>query len=93
MNLIHHRAERSSSAPLLTACALGFAITLMAYFPGLMSPDSEDQLMQATSFVFRDWHPPIMALLWSPILKLHDGPIGILMLFSALYWVAFACMA
>ncbi len=93
MNLIHHRAERSSSALLLTACALGFAITLMAYFPGLMSPDSEDQLMQATSFVFRDWHPPIMALLWSPILKLHDGPIGILMLFSALYWVAFACMA
>ncbi|MCC4591422.1 hypothetical protein [Xanthomonas sacchari] len=93
MNPIHHRAQRSSSAQLLIVCALGFAFTLMAYFPGLMSPDSEDQLMQATSFVFRDWHPPIMALLWSPILKLHDGPIGILILFSALYWVAFACMS
>ncbi|MBN6110006.1 hypothetical protein [Xanthomonas bonasiae] len=78
---------------LLIACALGLAITLAAYFPGLMSPDSEDQFMQATSFVFRDWHPPIMAMLWNPLLKLHDGPIGMLLLFCTLYWGAFACMA
>jgi hypothetical protein len=74
-------------------CILGFTITVASNFPGLMTPDSDFQLLQATSFSFTDWHPPIMSIIWSVLLQVADGPIGMLLLFCTLYWLSFALMA
>ncbi|AZP13280.1 hypothetical protein [Undibacterium parvum] len=74
-------------------CMLGFAITSASNYPGLMTPDSDFQFLQASSLSFSDWHPPIMALVWSALLNIVDGPLGMLFLFGALYWGSFALIA
>jgi hypothetical protein len=58
-----------------------------------MTPDSDFQFLQASSLSFTDWHPPVMALVWSALLNIVDGPVGMLFLFGALYWGSFALIA
>jgi len=52
-----------------------------------MSWDSVVQLRQARSGAFTDDHPPILALIWRPLDRLWPGPIGMLVLFDALFWL------
>lgn len=40
-----------------------------AFFPGVYSGDSADQLQQALSRNFTDWHPPVMAWVWSNLIS------------------------
>jgi len=77
---------------LAVVCLAGLGLTSAAYYPGLMTQDSDYQLLQAQSFVFGDWHPPVMALVWRLLLGLHDGPVGMLALFLVGYWGSFWVM-
>jgi hypothetical protein len=43
--------------------AVFWAISLMAFWPGIMSPDSIDQFTQAFRAQFYDWHPAIHTML------------------------------
>ncbi|CAB3889258.1 hypothetical protein [Achromobacter deleyi] len=40
-------------------------LTIAAFFPGVYTNDSADQLKQALTGTYHDWHPPIMSWLWS----------------------------
>lgn len=71
----------------------GASLCIYFYFPGLMTPDPESQLLQARNFKFGDWHPIIMALIWRPLDMVAPGPIGMLLLFVAMYWSAFYLLA
>lgn len=53
------------------------------FYPGLMSPDSLDQYGQAQNGVFVDWHPPIMSIILSGLMKL-GGDIGLMILIQCL---------
>ena len=55
---------------------LGFATSLLAFYPGVMTYDSESQFFQARHFEFGDWHPPIMALIWSGIHAIVPDLVG-----------------
>lgn len=69
---------------------LGFVI---ARFPGEMNPDSQSQLEQALSGDYHDWHPPVMARLWSLFLSLSDG-VWTMFVFQILCWgLAFVLLA
>jgi hypothetical protein len=68
---------------------LGFFVVYYAYFPGFMDADAVNQFHQASTFYFDDWHPPIMALIWSGINKILPGPAGFFLLEISLYWIAF----
>lgn len=66
--------------------------TLSVYFPGVYTNDSSSQLKQAITGVYFDWHPPIMAWIWSILIK-FTGYIESLMIFNlaflfvgAIYW-------
>lgn len=67
----------------------GFALNLVGYYPGFISPDSLDQYQQAFTHQYSDWHPPIMAGFWSLLIRLHPG--GQLMFFIQLlaFWISF----
>jgi hypothetical protein len=59
----------------------GWSLALVYAFPGLMSPDSGFQLMQARGAdLIGDWHPPIMALIWRTLDRIIAGPFGMLLL-------------
>ena len=78
-------------AVFLAAVGCGFA--LHASYPGYLNYDSTDQLGQALTGRFHDWHPPFMALLWSLLLKAFPGPLGMIVFDNLLIWGALAVLA
>jgi hypothetical protein len=86
------RTPRSWVTPIAVAaalCALQAAVT----FPGELTSDSREQLQQAITHSFTDWHPPVMALVWSWLLRLHGGPGSLLLLHQFLRWLGFGLIA
>ena len=67
---------------------LGFIVVRWVYQPGFMSWDSVVQLRQAREGAFTDDHPPILALIWRVLDRHWAGPIGMLVLVDALFWLA-----
>jgi hypothetical protein len=59
---------------------LAFAVVAVATAPGIYSPDSLDQLLQAKRGVYSDGHPPLMAGLWSVLLRVSGTAV-------TLYWL------
>jgi hypothetical protein len=73
--------------------AVLFAANVALHFPGVLNNDSIGQYKQAVSGRYGDWHPPVMAWLWSQLLHVADGPGPLLVLHLALYWLGFGLVA
>jgi hypothetical protein len=69
------------------ACLAGFCLSVAANYPGFVSYDSLEQVLDARGGVYSDWHPPVMALFWHLAMKLLPGPVGMLVLGAALLWL------
>jgi hypothetical protein len=71
------------------ASALFFSIyiTLAAFFPGVYTSDSTDQLKQAITGSYHDWQPPAMAWFWSVLIRV-TGQVESLMIFHLLILAA-----
>jgi hypothetical protein len=54
-------------------------------FPGYMSSDSVDQLLQARGAPVHDWYPPVMAMIWRLTDHVISGPFPMLVLQSAAF--------
>lgn len=70
-----------------------FTFNAYIFYPGFMSYDSLQQLSQAKGInAYSNWHPPIMAFLWSIGITV-TGKVGLLLLFQLLLlWSAlFIC--
>ena len=70
-----------------------FACNLALQFPGLMTNDSVNQYAEAVSGSYTDWHPPVMAWLFSVLLRLHDGPAPLFVLHLVGYWAGWWLLA
>ncbi|NPC57289.1 glycosyltransferase family protein [Caenimonas soli] len=70
-----------------------FAANVVLHFPGTMTNDSINQYAEAISGRYTDWHPPVMAWLWSLLRLVGDGPAPFLLLHLALYWAGFGLIA
>ena len=71
----------------LRVCALGgFFVTVLIHYPGFMSTDSVNQLMQSRSGILSDWHPPLMSLIWGGVDAIISGPFGMMMIQVGLLW-------
>jgi hypothetical protein len=73
--------------------ALLFAANLFVGFPGVANDDSDSQYAQAVDRHFNDWHPPIMAWLWSVFRLLADGNGPMFCFHVACYWLGFGLIA
>jgi hypothetical protein len=86
-------ALTQSHALLIAVSVLLFLVNLLGRFPGEPGPDEIDQYHQAVAYRFDDWHPPIMAWLWSYLRLLADG-FGPMFTFQiVLYWFGFGIIA
>jgi hypothetical protein len=75
---------------LIAVAALGLLLTLALHWPGALNNDSSDQLQQALTGQYTDWHPPLMAALW----KLIGGtPQAMLALQAGTYWTGFLLLS
>jgi hypothetical protein len=73
--------------------ALMAGANLAIWFPGESGPDSESQFAQAVAGQLDDWHPPIMAWLWSIFRLLADGAAPMFCFQVVLYWLGFGLIA
>jgi hypothetical protein len=67
---------------------VGFVATLATFYPGFMSSDALDQFAQGMAGRYSDWHPPIMAALWSLYDRVWIGPQPMLLFQLVFYWLA-----
>ena len=65
---------------------VGFLLCALAFYPGIMTPDTLDQLAQANAQAFNDWHPPMMAWLWSGLNRVFPAASGFLFFDLFLLW-------
>jgi hypothetical protein len=68
-------------------------VNLAIGFPGEAGPDSQSQYEQAVTGQFDDWHPPIMAWLWSIFRLVADGYGPMFCFQVACYWLGFGLIA
>lgn len=85
------RGQRQLIAATLV-CALGFCISLAINYPGFLTYDSVEQLLDARTGAYTDWHPPLMAAIWGVLDRIVPGSLGMLVLQSALVWVGTALL-
>ncbi|MBL0422944.1 hypothetical protein JI739_21590 [Ramlibacter sp. AW1] len=92
----HWSARRplASGRLLLPLFVLGlFAFNLLLHYPGQMNNDSIGQMEQAATGRYTDWHPPVMAWLWSLLLPIAKGPAPMLVLHLLVYWAGVGLLA
>lgn len=65
-----------------------FIVSCLIFYPGTMSTDSITQFNQAVTGSYTDWHPPLMAFLWSKVLLLGAHSAPFLFLQIACFWGA-----
>jgi len=67
---------------------MGWALSIAAFYPGFMSPDSLNQYSQALNKSYNDHHPVVMAVLWSELNEFVSGPFPMLIFQVTMYWLA-----
>jgi hypothetical protein len=73
-------------------CVVGFGLTLVAFYPGLMSPDSIASLNEGRSGIIYDQNSPIMSYVWGRLDNLIPGP-GLMLIFQlGIFWSAVATL-
>ena len=87
------RAARRDCGSYIAVCFLGFGLCVVAYYPGLLSPDFISMQSEARDLSFTDWHSTMMPLLWAALYRLFPGPQGMLALLLAFYWGAVFLLA
>jgi len=70
--------------------ALGFALTLFVFWPGVMTYDALYVYKAIAEGQVGDWQSPVMTALWALIDPIAPGPGSLFLLTAALYWSGFA---
>jgi hypothetical protein len=83
----------TSFVPIAIIATLLCVANLVGWFPGEPTDDSNSQYAQAVARHFNDWHPPIMAWLWSGFRLLADGDGPMFSFHITCYWLSFGLIA
>jgi hypothetical protein len=92
-------SERVLSQPrFLMACvavllAIGFGLTLLIFYPGVMTFDSKYLHEYAMKGTMGDWQSPVMVWLWALIDPVAPGAGSMFLLIAATYWLGFALLS
>jgi hypothetical protein len=70
-----------------------FSVNLLIGYPGAVSYDGRLQYAQAVTGQFSDWHPPIMARVWSILRLVADGSGPLFAVHVFCYWLGFGLIA
>jgi len=78
--------------PLIVAAILLFC-SLLLFWPGIASYDTVVQYQQLISESYDDWHPPVMARLWSVLPFARQGTAPMFLLQMSGYWIGLGLLA
>ena len=73
--------------------AVGFGLTLLVFYPGVMTYDAKFVYEDIAKGVLGDWQSPVMTVLWSLIDPIAPGSASMFLLIVIFYWLAFGLLA
>lgn len=80
---IAHRIDRAATPRAILL--LGWIGSVLYGYPGFMTTEAADQLVDSRVGVFTDWHSPVMTELWRVLDVLVSGPAPMFVLQGALF--------
>ncbi|HKS84791.1 MAG TPA: hypothetical protein VJR71_04880 [Pseudolabrys sp.] len=87
------RSKRMSGRIAAAVLALaGFILTLMIFYPGVMTYDAKFVYQDIARQTLGDWQSPAMTVLWSWIDPIAPGSASMFLLIAVLYWLAFGLL-
>ena len=70
----------------------GFGLTLLIFYPGIMTYDAKYVYEDIAMPTLGDWQSPAMTVLWALIDPIAPGPASMFLLTAAAYWLAFGLL-
>ena len=91
-------AEHKSQQLLLMASvaillAIGFGLTLLTFYPGVMTFDAKYLHEYAMKGTMGDWQSPVMVWLWRLIDPVAPGAGSMFLLIATAYWLGFGVLS
>ena len=80
----------------LAVCALiaaGYALTLLIFYPGIMTYDAKFVYEDIARGALGDWQSPVMTVLWGVIDPVAPGAGSMCLLIATSYWLGFGLLA
>ncbi len=72
--------------------AAGFGLTLLIFYPGIMTYDAKFVYEDIAKHTLGDWQSPAMTVLWALIDPIAPGPASMFLLAATAYWLAFGLL-
>ena len=72
--------------------AAGFGLTLLIFYPGIMTYDAKFVYEDIAKHTLGDWQSPVMTVLWALIDPVAPGSASMFLLIAAVYWLAFGVL-
>jgi len=73
--------------------AAGYGLTLVIFYPGIMTYDAKFVYEDIGRGVLGDWQSPVMTVLWGMIDPVAPGAASMFLLIATSYWLAFGLLA
>jgi hypothetical protein len=78
---------------LLLLLAVGFGLSVLAFYPGYITVDARYVYAEAKAWQFGDWQSPAMGVLWRMIDPMAPGSLSMFLLTVTIYWLGFGTLA
>jgi hypothetical protein len=73
--------------------AIGFGLTLLIFYPGVMTYDAKFVYEDIGKGTFGDWQSPVMVWLWGLIDPIAPGAGSMFLLTATTYWLGFGTLS
>src|ERR1041384_1576436 len=84
---------RRSMLLILAITLAGFALTMLVFYPGVMTYDARYVYEDIAQGFLGDWQSPVMTVLWSLIDPIAPGSGSMFLLIATFYWLGFGLLA
>jgi len=84
--------SRGSVLLIFAMIAAGFGLTLLVFYPGVMTYDARFVYEDIAKGFLGDWQSPAMTVLWSLIDPIAPGSGSMFLLIVTFYWLAFGLL-
>ena len=85
--------RRRLYAAVCVLIAAGYGLTLLVFYPGIMTFDAKFVYEDIAKGVLGDWQSPVMTVLWGMIDPVAPGAGSMFLLIATTYWLGFGIVA
>jgi hypothetical protein len=83
---------RRLCAAVAALIAAGYGLTLVIFYPGVMTYDAKFVYEDIAKGVLGDWQSPVMTVLWRAIDPIAPGSASMFLLIATSYWLGFGLL-